>query len=422
MLTIRPEIRKREKRLDGTYNVKLRFTLNRQVVRRSTSYYVTDADVTSSFSLKEGMAVKLDVDSLVLYFLKRYMDLKLSEMQTCLEDIISILYAEKEVKAGIDFIAFAKSWIANTSIKGAKNYNSAINSFVDYLGRDSFPIQSIDKAVLNGYTQYLKQKHLEKAERLSKEGKRVPSERATSLYLGSLRHLYKEAQQHYNDYDRDIIRISNDPFLNYSVPRQNATRKRALSHEIIRKIYALPYKKTLTGKIHKRNVYNIAKDCFILSFCLMGMNSVDLFNANVLDGNTIIYKRTKTKARRLDEALMKVDVPIFVKYLLQRYRDENNNRLFNFYSLYNTEKNFNRAINKGLKEIGAELGIDDLEFYAARHSWATIALNKCKIDKYTVHSALNHVDPSMRVTDIYIERDFVNENEANMKVLKFVFG
>jgi hypothetical protein len=28
----------------------------------------------------------------------------------------------------------------------------------------------------------------------------------------------------------------------------------------------------------------------------------------------------------------------------------------------------------------------------------------------------------MKVTDIYIERDFKIENEANLKVLKYVFG
>lgn len=61
-------------------------------------------------------------------------------------------------------------------------------------------------------------------------------------------------------------------------------------------------------------------------------------------------------------------------------------------------------------------------FYISRHSWATIALNKVGIDKYTVHAALNHVDETMKVTDIYIERDFVNENKANAKVVKYVFG
>ena len=75
-----------------------------------------------------------------------------------------------------------------------------------------------------------------------------------------------------------------------------------------------------------------------------------------------------------------------------------------------------------MKEIGKLLEANDLEYYAARHSWATIALNKVGIDKYTVHASLNHVDESMKVTDIYIERDFVNENKANAKVLKYVFG
>lgn len=61
-------------------------------------------------------------------------------------------------------------------------------------------------------------------------------------------------------------------------------------------------------------------------------------------------------------------------------------------------------------------------FYISRHSWATLAVNKVGIDKYTVHAALNHIDEAMKVTDIYIERDFKIENEANLKVLKYVFG
>ena len=60
-------------------------------------------------------------------------------------------------------------------------------------------------------------------------------------------------------------------------------------------------------------------------------------------------------------------------------------------------------------EIGTILGVGDLEYCAARHLWATIALNKVGIHKYIVHAALNHIDDSMKVTDIYIERDFVNE-------------
>jgi integrase len=154
----------------------------------------------------------------------------------------------------------------------------------------------------------------------------------------------------------------------------------------------------------------------------MGINSADLYNATEMKGNTIVYNRTKTKARRLDSAKMIVDIPKIVQPLIDKYKDSTGKRLFNFYQYYVDEKGFNKAINYGLKEIGALLEIEDLEYYAARHSWATIALNKVGIDKYTVHAALNHVDEAMKVTDIYIERDFVNENRANAKVVKYVLG
>ena len=183
----------------------------------------------------------------------------------------------------------------------------------------------------------------------------------------------------------------------------------------------MPYQNIYKG--HKGTCrFDLAKDCFILSFSLMGINSVDLYNAIGLSDNRLVYNRTKTKDRRLDKAKMEVIVPDIILPIIEKYRDTTGQRLFRFYKDYRDHKAFNKAINKGLKEIGDQLGIDDLEYYAARHSWATIALNKCKIDKYTVHAALNHVDESMRVTDIYIERDFVNENKANAKVVKYVFG
>ena len=72
-----------------------------------------------------------------------------------------------------------------------------------------------------------------------------------------------------------------------------------------------------------------------------------------------------------------------------------------------------------MKQIGDKLGIEDLEYYAARHSWATLACSTAVgIDKATVHEALNHVDDKMKVTDIYIDHDWSVIWEANRKVLE----
>ena len=290
-----------------------------------------------------------------------------------------------------------------------------------FIGKEELDVNLITTNFLDSFKAFLNKEREVRTKKLILQGKRVPSNRSLSLYLVSIKKLFKEAQKKYNKRENNLILIPNNPFIDFEIPKQEATRKRAIPADIIKKVWKLPYKDMKKG--YKSTCrYNLAKDCFILSFCLMGINSVDLYNATEMVNNTIIYNRTKTKDRRLDNAQMKVAIPKIALPLIEKYRDKSGKRLFNFYQYYADEKGFNKAINYGLKEIGTILGVDDLEYYAARHSWATIALNKVGIDKYIVHAALNHIDDSMKVTDIYIERDFVNENKANAKVVKYVFG
>ena len=282
------------------------------------------------------------------------------------------------------------------------------------IGKEELDVNLITLDFLENFKAFLNKERETRREKLAAQGKRVPSNRSLSLYLVSIKKLFNEAKKKYNRKDKNLILISNSPFENFTIPKQEVTRKRAIPADIIKKVWKLPYKDMKKG--YKATCrYNLAKDCFILSFCLMGINSADLYNATEMDGSTITYYRTKTKDRRLDNAKMVVDIPKIVLPLIEKYKDKTGKRLFNFYQYYADEKGFNKAINYGLKEIGATLEVDDLEYYAARHSWATIALNKVGIDKYVVHAALNHIDDSMKVTDIYIERDFVNENKANDK-------
>ncbi|MCD8091602.1 MAG: site-specific integrase [Bacteroides sp.] len=420
MLTFRAEVMRNERKKDETFNVKIRVTYQRRVKRLSTSIFVRDEDLTKSFKLKNPRVIK-EVDVLIRSYQELCIKLQLELNNYTLDEIIRILKMERETPKKIDFLQFCKEWLDITDIKGKKNYKSALHAFMGYLGADHLNTDQVTSQLLNGFKSYLIVRRESRVLLLQKQGRRTPSNRMVSLYMGSIRHLFNEAKKQYNDYDRNIVLIPNSPFEYVEVPKQEVTRKRAVPTDIIKKIWKLPYKDMKKG--YKATCrYNLAKDCFILSFCLMGMNSADLYNTTEMAGNTIIYNRTKTKDRRLDKAQMKVDIPKLVQPLIEKYRDKTGKRLFNFYQYYADEKSFNKAINYGLKEIGTLLEVDDLEYYAARHSWATIAINKVGIDKYTVHAALNHIDEAMKVTDIYIERDFVNENRANAKVVKYVFG
>ena len=421
MLTINAEVKRREQKLNGTYNVKLRFTLDRKVKRLSTSLFATSKDLTKELKIKQSSPLKREVDNLIRGYQEKCAKLQIELNHYTLDDVMDYLNGEREKQQTIDFVKFSREWIASTSIKGAPNYTTAVNALVRFVGKEELDINLVTQDFLERFKSFLNKEREARTKKLLQQGKRVPSNRSLSLYLVSIKKLFNEAKKKYNRKEKNLILIAHSPFDDFSIPRQEATRKRAISSDIIKKVWKLPYKEMKKG--YKSTCrYNLAKDCFILSFCLMGMNSADLYFATDLKNGTITYNRTKTKARRLDGAKMQVDIPKLVMPIVDKYRDKSGKRIFNFYRYYADEKAFNKAINYGLKEIGSLLGIDDLEYYAARHSWATIALNKVGIDKYTVHAALNHIDELMKVTDIYIERDFVIENKANAKVVKYVFG
>ena len=421
MLTINAEIKKEEQRSDKTYNVKLRFTLGRKFKRVSTSLFVTPKDLTKDFKIKQSSPICRVVNELIRSYEEKCAKLQIEQNGYTIDDVMDCLNGEQAQHQMIDFIKFCREWISNADIKGAPNYTSAVNALVRFISKEELDVKSITTDFLERFKDFLNGERKKREKQLTEQGKRIPSNRALSLYLMSIKKLFNECKRIYNKKYKNTILISHSPFDGFVIPKQESTRKRAISAENVRAIWLLPYKNIKKG--YKGTcLFDLAKDCFILSFGLIGMNSADLFYATDFQDGIITYYRTKTKGRRSDKGKMQVNVPKFLLPLVNKYRDTTGQRIFNFYQYYTNEKALSKAINRGLKEIGSILGVEDLEYYAARHSWATIAVNKVGIDKYTVHAALNHLDDSMKVTDIYIERDFAIENKANAKVVKYVFN
>lgn len=301
MLTIKSEIKRQEQKLDGTYNVKLRFTLDRKVKRLSTSLFVYSKDLTKEFKIKPSSPIKRDVEALIRSYYEKCAKLQIELNHYTLDDIMDYLNGEQEKNQIIDFIKFSREWIASTTIKGAPNYTSAINALVRFIGKEELDINLVTSDFLEQFKLFLNKERDARIKKLKLQGKRVTSNRSLSLYLISIKKLFNEAKKKYNKPDKNLILIPHSPFENFEIPKQEATRKRAIPADIIKKVWKLPYKDMKKG-YKSTSRYNLAKDCFIISFCLMGINSADLYNATEMKGSTIIYNRTKTKDRRLDGA------------------------------------------------------------------------------------------------------------------------
>ena len=404
MATFKPEVRMDNLRSDNTYSIRIRITHNRKVKRIPTSIHVDKKEVTKSGKIKNQQIID-QLEDIVREYRKKVTSLSVAIEVMTIDELTEYL-TKKDETLKVDFFEFSEKWIAKNKDKhGIQIFVSMLNTLEKFLGRRRLDFKEINYRFLKSFEEHLGQR------------------RRLSLYMGKIRHLYNEAKLEYNDEEYGRILIPWSPFAKYSIPNIEPAKDRTLTAEQIRQIYELPYK---PNRFPSRPcAYNVAKDVFILSFCLMGMNTADLYLCEELaecDGRyTITYNRAKTSARRSDKARISVDVHPFLVPLFEKYRNPRKGNIFSFVNRYCDYTQLNKSVNKGLKEVGKAIGIDDLEFYAARHTFATIARNKLGYDKSTVGEALNHVEKENKITDIYIQKDFSIINKLNKEVIEYVF-
>lgn len=401
MATFSASVRKSKKRADGTWKVYIRFTHNRVTKDIPTSIFVGKKDMTVSFKIKNNVIID-KCDDLIRLFKKRMYDLNLEVNDMPIDTIVDYL-TRKEDNHGLSFTEWANNWIekkAKQSKHAADNYKTALKVYTKFLGRSELLMNDVNTPSLTKFIETLSDKP-----------------RAASLYPNCIAKMFNDARDFYNDEDNDIVCIKHT-LRKLKIPKQNVAEKRALTVEQIRAIFSCPYDtKKKYGFISQ---HDLALDCFKLSFALMGINSVDLHSCSVIENGVIKYERSKTKGRRSDRAYMEVKIPQAVKHIYEKWRDKKGEKVFSFHKRFTEASTFSKSLNRGLKKVGAELDIPNLQFYAARHSMASIAVNEVGINLWTVNLMLCHTAPSMKVTELYIKKDFSQENEAMQKVLDYV--
>ena len=389
----------RHRKADGTYLVSVRMTHGRKLVRRPTSIFVT-RDQLSRDGKKVRDAAVLDAIERLLARLRAAVGQidcpEAFDAPTLWEIVQERLAGSKGFR--LDFIAFAETQTEGMEKGTADGYKYSLNAFKKFLGRDAVDVNDIDKRMVADFLAWIEKRN----------GKGC---RAASFYLSHLARLHALARDTYNDDDTGLVRIPRQPFRGM-IPRQPTATHRALTPAQVKAV-ATTEPTTSRGKL--------ARDVFVLSFCLCGMNTADIYRikkADIADG-VLSYRRAKTDSRRADKAEMRIRIEPEAKAVMGRYSGTRSP--LGFDERYCNAKEFNRAVNKGLDEVEKLASVPGLTTYHARHSWATIARNECGIDRDTVAEALCHASRD-KVTDIYIARDWRRVWEANRKVLDLVFG
>lgn len=411
MISFKPIVFHQVKPKGGAYNVKIRVTYKGVSRYLPTTLFCSASELTRQGKIKPGNTLTKG-------------NILCDEMRKTLEDVSPFTLESKDVdwvvkhiKAEmryehftLDFFVWADEAMQTKNGRTRRIYEMAVKSFRRYAG-DTLDINDITTTLVKGFigwvntTPVYRSAGRGKTESILTDRLHNPGagERKTK-YLSVL---YKMAQDKYNDEDSGKILIPKHPFnrVVHTLPPTYMSQK-SIGIEGIQML--IDYKPTSSREV-------VARDCFLISFLLMGANIADIYEALPPVNGRWEYNRAKTRDRRADKAKMIVYVPEEVKPYIDRHLDQSGKYWLDLWMYYSSPTSITNTINAGLNTICENCGCKHFTMYAARKSWATIA-RQLGIEKATIDECLAHIG-DYRIADIYIERNWDLINAANRKVL-----
>ena len=388
-------------RKDGMYIVYIRVTQNRKSKYIRTSWGVDDKGLSRD---------KLDI---IEPFVAEQTSRLITGYYNTLNRIDTQNWTVKEVvdyiqkgKNGVSFSLYARKHIEKMIARGqertSRDYKGVLYSLGRFAGGNEVMFSQLTFSFLSRWIDSLSQ-----------------TARSKNKYPINIRQIHKAAILEYNDEERGIQLITN-PWPKITIPKEDTPNKRAISPNMLRKFFSIvPDFSRFTHPLQE-----LGQDVAMISFCMCGINSVDLFYAEKSQYHEGIfhYNRRKTRKARSDNAYFEIRVPQFILPTFEKYlsKDMDSPWLFDFQERLSTPDSFNANVNAGISQICKRVSPDfHTSLYSFRHSWATIAQYGCGASLGDVDFALNH--STFKMARVYTTIDYSPAWELNEKVIDYIF-
>ena len=273
-------------------------------------------------------------------------------------------------------------------------------------------VKDLTPKFVEGLEEFIKKEHIKVQEERGKKSKvEIPitemSVNTIGIYFRNLKSLCNYAIK------KGLLK--ENPLSDYSI--QSAPReKKALSIEDFTALKN--YQTTDTKK-------QFARDFFMLSFLMSGVNLGDIFalrNMNI-DEMHLSFERKKTGIK------VEMELTQGAIDIMQRYgrlnRNHPNDYVFPFYVGLEDENKIRqrkqwliRKINVGLEDICSELKIEKITTYNARHTYATMGRDYGNLDISQLQKLLGHAN--ITTTQIYLDSLTTQAQKQNQEFLEDV--
>lgn len=393
MATLRLTIIRNKPLKDGRFKIKISVCH-----KGETTYINTRYSVTSPTHWKDGQVIKEADASLTNSNLRTLMDFyqdKLDnihnqKLYTC-KQLKDLLMQEDEKEEKPTYSQVCSEYIKELKHDGRESYAILIERSKRYFlefTRIDIRLEDITPFIITNFKKYLLQK------------KKI-SETTANMMLSQIKAVVNRAIQYgkvaYTIHPFIMSKIGKAPVKDVDISRESLIK--------IRDCNPCSYK------------FCVARDMFMLSFYLCGMNPSDLLSAKFTDDSSVTFKRTKIKHRTISDIQTTLHIPYEALTIINRYKGKNGKLDLNYKFSF---RNLCRYIGRSASELAKDLGIPEkVTFTSARKTFAQFAFDLGVSDN-VIDYCLGHVDSSRGVIRHYANGDIRHAKIVITRVIDYV--
>lgn len=345
MATIKLAVLKHTKSKDGSY--KIRISIGH---RSETHYIVTPYSVNALSEFDNGIVVRvpnaheinIKLRNLLNDYEERLERIDSPEDYTC-KELRDLLKSMRTHSSKITFKQVSEQYQKELIEDGRGSYagmlQNSLRLFFEFTGGDVF-LSEISTITISEFDRWLKRKGV--------------SQTYISMTLSMTRTIVNRAIR------MQLVTYSVHPFTYWKRPA-DPERELDISVEDVRAI------RDAQPRLKKQR---IARDIFMLSYYLGGINLIDLLEIDFRGVSVLEYTRHKSRNMKLSDKRISFTLQPEAKELISKWMNRNTGRLdFGYKFSY---KNFLAYVTRSIKSLAKDIDIQDYRkvcYYTARKSF-----------------------------------------------------